>query len=643
MLLATISLYQIGVSMKVRLSLAFILIITFNLFSNETDLKIKVSTEFKKYEVGDTVSFALTINIPKNYHLYSNPLGPGIGKPLSLSFSNSDFFDILEAKKENPKKFIPKGMETDWTWAWENEAHLFVKAIIQKEINNSASITANISGLICKTDCLPISKDITLSTSIGLREEYSVPFNSEKISNIYNSATPLNIEKSSPISNEQESSISSFSMNLAPSTQEYVPQWSFSPKEAGKRDYNIFLAIILAFIAGVILNFMPCVLPVLGIKILSFSKGREGSKKEAIYHSLSFAAGMILVFFILATLAAFAGMSWGEQFQNPIFIVALVSMMFLFGLGMFDLFIILVPSKISEMDAKQESKGFLGNFTKGIFATILATPCSGPFLGATLAWTLTQPKLIIYLVFLFLGLGMAAPYILLAASKRLSRIIPKPGAWMEDFKHILGFFLFGFAIYLMMGLPTDWVLPTVSFLGFLSFIVIFYERIAPFGSSITKKITAIILSLLILFAGYHISFKIIYANLSDTHASNLESHSSVTWHQFNIEEFEGILSEERDVIIDFTASWCMNCQYNKINVYHSKEMEELIKNKNIYAIKADLTVNNPQAEKLLNDLGSKSVPFFAIFPSTDPENPIIMRDILSKKKVMEELNKLTDG
>lgn len=612
------------------------------LFSSETDISLGIYTEKQTYSVGDTANFAIKIDIPKEYHLYSNPLGPGIGKPLSVSFSKSEQLKILDVQKQKPAKFIPKGMETDWTWAWENEAHLFISAEILNETNNNASIKATISGLICKTDCLPVSKDLTISAAIGNKNNYKIPFNKESINKLFKNTEPLSFTSSASVAIKETSSLAPISMNFSNQETEYKPQWEFTPRETSKKNYNILLAIILAFIAGVILNFMPCVLPVLGIKILSFSKGREGTKKTAVLHSLAFAAGMIIVFLILATFAAFAGMSWGEQFQNPVFIVALVSLMFLFGLGMFDLFIILVPSKISELDAKQKDKGIWGNFAKGMFATILATPCSGPFLGATLAWTLTQPKLIIYLVFLFLGLGMAAPYVLLAASEKLSHIIPKPGAWMEDFKHLLGFFLFGFAIYLMMGLPADWVLPTVALLASLSFTVIFYGRVAPFGVSIQRKIIALLLSAALLYGGYHLSFKFIYANLSDTKASNIESHSSVTWHPFDLQEFEATLSEERDVIIDFTASWCMNCQYNKINVYHSKEMEELIKRKNIYAIKADLTVNNPEAERLRNDLGSKSVPFFAIFPSTDPERPIIMRDILSKAKVLEELQKLSD-
>jgi len=333
-------------------------------------------------------------------------------------------------------------------------------------------------------------------------------------------------------------------------------------------------------------------------------------------------------------------MSWGEQFQNPTFIVVLVSMMFVFALGMFDLFIIFVPNKISEMDMKQDTSGFWGNFAKGMFATILATPCSGPFLGATLAWTLTQSKLTVYLVFLALGIGMASPYILLASSKRLSRIIPKPGAWMEDFKYILGFFLIGFAVYLMIGLPRDMVLPTIVLLVALAAAIVFYGRVAPFGVSKLRKSVSLLLSLLLVYGGFHVGFKTIYLQFSEEKATAAEHASTVSWESFSVEILEQAHAENRSVMIDFTANWCMNCQFNKVNVYHTEEVEKLIKEKNILAIKADLTEDNPTIESLRNHLGSRSIPFLAIFNGDTPNTPVVLRDLVSKKRVINELQRL---
>ena len=158
------------------------------------------------------------------------------------------------------------------------------------------------------------------------------------------------------------------------------------------------------------MNVMPCVLPVLGIKILSFSEIRQSSRKMAFVKSLVFSAGMLSIFLVLASLASFANFSWGEQFRNPSVLVVIIAVIVIFALGMFDLFMIQVPSSIAQMGVKKRS-GLTGDFFNGMFASILATPCSGPLLGATLAWTLTQKPLIIFTIFTSIGLGMAFPYI----------------------------------------------------------------------------------------------------------------------------------------------------------------------------------------------------------------------------------------
>jgi thiol:disulfide interchange protein DsbD len=349
---------------------------------------------------------------------------------------------------------------------------------------------------------------------------------------------------------------------------------------------------------------------------------------------------MIFVFLVLATLAAFAGMSWGEQFQNPIFIVVLISIMFVFGLGLFDFFLIINPPGISKIGNSVAPKGFLGNFFNGVFATVLATPCSGPLLGATLAWSVTQSKLTTYLIFLTLGLGMAAPYVLLASSQKLSAFIPKPGIWMINLKHTMAYLLLGFAVYLMIGLPTSWVIPTVGLLVVIAAAISLYGKIVPFGAPWQRKGVGLLVVIVMLVAGWHVNFNIILAMTSTEHAAKMELESEMQWHTFDAKDLKEAHSRGQNVIIDFTANWCMNCQLNKIRVYYSQEVENLIKEKNIYAIKADLTTNNTEIEALLKSLGSNSIPFFAIFPGDNWQEAIIMRDIVSKKAVIRELQKL---
>ena len=627
---------------KCKKVLAVLLLIILSSSINAARISVSPILSSSAYYPEDTVTVAFVIEIPEKYHLYSNPLGPGIGKDLEFSISsNSKNIEWFEATQKQPKKYTP--IAGDWVWAWEEYTVLFAKGVIKESASNEFTDTIFISGLMCSESCILQNETLPVKITVGENNSNSSYSDNLYIKEALKKSISLPFSVNGDIVGDADIETESGGEALGQNSNSNVLQesdfkWNFIPVE-NVVQYNIFLAIILAFIAGIILNFMPCVLPVLGIKILSFSKGKGQSKKTRIISSAWFSLGMIGVFLLLATLAVFAGMSWGQQFQSPLFIIILVSLMFIFGLGMFDLFIMLVPTKIGEMEQTTKN-GIWGDIARGMFATLLATPCSGPFLGATLAWTLTQPPIIVYAIFSSLGLGMASPYILLSASDKLLKIIPKPGAWMEDFKHLMGFFLFGFAVYLMIGLPSDKILPLLGFLVVIAFSLVVYKRFSPFGSSLRRKLTVLSVIAIILGYGWHLNFGILYGLISQDAAQNAEVNSDLKWVDFSKEKLFEANKNGQSVIVDFTANWCMNCQFNKIHVYHSKEVEELLKEKNILAMKGDITVSNPEVESLLHHLGSRSVPFLAIFPGDDSMHPIVMRDIVKKEKVISVLKRL---
>ena len=415
--------------------------------------------------------------------------------------------------------------------------------------------------------------------------------------------------------------------------------WDYEPVER-KVSMNLFLAILFGFIAGIILNVMPCVLPVLGIKILSFAQTGGASRRTAFERSLIFSAGMISVFMMLAALASFAHLSWGQHFQSPWFLIALILVTVVFSLGMFDIYILPIPTNISDLE-KKSGRGDVGDFLRGMLATLLATPCSGPFLGATLAWTLTQSTLVIFLVFGSIGLGMAFPYILLSSNRTLLRLMPKPGPWMNDFKHLMGFLLLGASVYLLFGLPKDMVAATVSFCIVAAFAIVLYSRLAPFGSSLSRKTVVAGIAGIVLLSGGYFSFDALYrARYSQTLSQDLEP--GVRWEDFSPQQLKAAHAEGRHAVVDFTANWCLNCQYNMIRVLTDDEVMGLLRRKHVCALKADLTWANPPAESLMHNLGSRSVPFLAVFRGDDPYHPIIMRDILSKGDFIRVLKALPE-
>jgi thiol:disulfide interchange protein len=216
-----------------------------------------------------------------------------------------------------------------------------------------------------------------------------------------------------------------------------------------KAERPIWLWLVLAMVAGLILNVTPCVLPVISIKVLSFVQQAQESPARVLKLGLVFAAGMLAVFNLLAGLATGAGLVWGQHFQDETFVAVMAAVIFAFGLSLFGVFELGVPRSIEEAASRQEREGYVGSFAKGALATVLGTPCLGPVLGSVLTWSVSQPGAVVFLVFNAIGVGMAAPYVVLTANPRWLRFVPKPGPWMETFKHVMGFVLMATVVYLL--------------------------------------------------------------------------------------------------------------------------------------------------------------------------------------------------
>lgn len=603
----------------------------------QDDLAVDIVCSKNVYKSGDSVILAIKMTIPEKYHLYGNPLGPGIGKPVQIWIEGESGVVWDGIRKMEAKKFQPPA--GDWVFAYENQTVFFVGGLISSGAEGTIQGTVNIDGLICNTACIPVKKEVQFSINVKKNAESEQLFNNhaELLKLIGQAKDTLSLSMHSAVQPLPVTGIDLSGLSIKMPSQNTLIQWNYTPLES-KVNYNIWLAILFGFIAGIIMNVMPCVLPVLGIKLISFSEIRQNSRRQALIKSLIFSSGMLSIFLVLASLASFANFSWGEQFQNPAVLVVIITVIVIFALGMFDLFIIQVPNSIASASGRKRS-GLAGDFFNGMFATILATPCSGPLLGATLAWTLTQKPLIIFTIFMSIGLGMAFPYILLSVSSTVSRIVPKPGKWMNDFKHLMGFILLGFAVYLMIGLPQNMLVSTIGLCLILVFCIALFTHYAPFGSSMSRKATVAAVTLIIALSGVYISFGILYKTISydETAQSNEENGK---WKEFSADVLKEANETGKNVMIDFTANWCVNCQFNKVTVLHTTRINQLIKDKKIIALKADLTRPDPQIESLLHHLGSRSVPFLAIFSGDDPYKPVIMRDILDKKKLVNVLEEL---
>ena len=232
------------------------------------------------------------------------------------------------------------------------------------------------------------------------------------------------------------------------------------------QDLPFVIKLLLAFVAGLILNFMPCVLPVIGLKVMSFVQQAGDSRARIFLLNFWFCLGMLTVFLVLATFAVTIGLSWGEQFRSATFNIALSAIVFVFALSFLGVWEIPIPgfvgtSKVNKMATKE---GASGAFFKGMLTTVLATPCTGPILGTALSWAVSQPPVTTYAVFTCVGLGMGSPFLVIGAFPKLVSFLPKPGAWMETFKNIMGFILLGTVVFLLTFIEIPYVVPTIAFL-----------------------------------------------------------------------------------------------------------------------------------------------------------------------------------
>lgn len=409
-----------------------------------------------------------------------------------------------------------------------------------------------------------------------------------------------------------------------------------------ERSLALWLAV--AFLAGVLLNFMPCVLPVVSLKIISLINQSGEDRARLLRLSLSFSAGMILVFLLLAGLAIGAGLHWGEQFQSEAFNIALTVLVFAFALSFFGVYEFGVPDAANRLQAGGlPREGYAGAFCTGMLATILATPCSGPFLGATLTWALTQTPAVVLLVFFFLGLGMAVPYVLLSLSPRLRSLLPKPGAWMLTFRQVMGFVLLLTVVYLLIFVEPQHQVPTAGLLVAAAFgcwlLGRFGGALRPFARRWLVRLAAagvIAGSAALLFG----PIKPILSGFSQVR------EGGPSWLVFDEAAFRADIAAGRNVLLDFTADWCMNCKYNEYAVFGTNAVTQALVQKNVVCYQVDLTDEGPEtarAKAFLKKLGGSAIPYAVFFPAKDAKHPIVLPDILTTGRVLSAIKQLPDA
>jgi thiol:disulfide interchange protein len=409
----------------------------------------------------------------------------------------------------------------------------------------------------------------------------------------------------------------------APAAKGVAP--AIKPVAPKEEPLALWTAIGFGLLGGFILNFMPCVLPVVGLKLLSFLEQGGKSRMHVFALNVCYTLGILVVFMVLASLAAFWHFAWGERSIS--FNIGLTCVVFVMALSFLGVWEIPIPGFVGsgkgvEIAARE---GAVGAFAKGILTTILATPCSGPFLGAVFAFCARQPPQTVYLLFGMIGLGMAMPYLVIGAFPRLIRFLPKPGAWMDTFKQFLGFVLLGTVVYLFWTLTgTPYLVPTFALLIGLWFGCWLIGR-TPLFASFSRKLTA-------WFAGALVATAVgVFAFLFLTPVP-LEAKP------FSQAQLDALVKQGKTVVLDFTANWCPTCQLNSRFVINTEEVNEAIKQHNAVLMVADWSDYGDEVKRALVTLtASESLPVLVVFPGGRADEPIILRDLLTKQKLIEAI------
>ena len=462
------------------------------------------------------------------------------GYPPGIDWVKSKNIKDLEILWPKPEKFEILGMES---LGYSKEVILPIKLIIE---NNNEKLLANfdVDYLTCKKICIPFNDNLILNipTGDGQVSEYG------KVINKY-------IDKSNYLN---------YSSLLNPD--------------------SILLFLFIAFVGGVILNFMPCVFPVLSLKIYNvLSQQQQNINNKTIKRNfLATILGIIFSFFVLSLITVLLkslghSLGWGFQFQSPIFLSFMILILILFSLNLIDVFSIDIPfffkkflNKVINFNKKNSE--FFQNFLLGSFITILSTPCSAPFIGTALGFAFVSSNQVIFLIFFCISLGLSSPYIILATKPQILSFLPKPGLWMKKFKYFLSFLLILTAIWLA-------------------------------------------------------SVLLIQINVINNDSKNNN------WLNFDTIKLKELVNENNIVFVDITADWCMTCFYNKKTVLDRKKVKNIFEKYDVKKMRGNLTKPNKEINKYINSYGRFGIPANVIYSPSAPQG-VLLPEVLTVRNLL---------
>ncbi|TDU64553.1 thiol:disulfide interchange protein DsbD [Prosthecobacter fusiformis] len=555
-------------------------------------------SELKVAEPGKPFRIAVKLDHQPHWHTYGKVLPADvIGKPTSLKWTLPEGWTV----EEMPWPDTHEVPSTDGKTSEGYDGIVYLPAKITPVANaeGTAEIIVKVDALVCDPqNCMPAKPEARISLTLAEKAE----------------TDPSVTEIFSQIPSIESSSL------IKPANAPAKPAVT-----------SFLSGLFIAFIGGLILNIMPCVFPVLGIKIMSVVQQAGEDKRQVLLHGLAYTLGILICFWALGGLVISLGKAWGFQLQSPGFVYGLCAFFLIFGLNMAGLFEI-GASAVGVGANLQSKHGLSGSFFSGLLATVVATPCSAPFLGSALGYTLTLPPAQAMLMYTMIGIGLASPFLVLSLFPKLVSALPRPGAWMESFKQAMSFLLFGTVAFLAWVL-TGMIEGQPMLFTLFSLVIIalgcwIYGRWSlPHKPARTRTI-AVVLTLVSIGGGLAFGWPQV-----EKGPVNAGAHveGGLTWEAWSPEKVAELRAANKAVYIDYTAKWCFTCQVNK-RVYKDTSLQKLITDKKVVLLKADWTNEDPRITKALSELGKAAVPVNVLYTPNQSE-PLILPELLSVDNV----------
>jgi suppressor for copper-sensitivity B len=565
-------------------------VLTFNVSALEVPVQADLTPV--KYNTNSAI-LALEFHIPDSWKVYSNDPGD-TGLPIDLSFEGSTNVETYTVD------WPPSEVVVEMFGDEELHTNVYKKDVIIpiyiKPLDSSKQIDikAKLSFGACEKVCIGLNKDFVFTVTTGF----------------------LNERLNSKLSQQ------------CVSLKNTEVQQSNTP--------SILVIALFALAGGFILNLMPCVLPVLALKLLNIVKYAGLDKKQIRTNLVATSFGIVGSFIILASITIIlkvvgVNFGWGFQFQEPWFLIFIAMILVVFSSNLWGDFEINLPQWMSEKLAKHRQTHSINNsIAAGAFATLLATPCTAPFLSVSVAYALSQTEMTILLIYTIVGVGMASPYLALALTPKTLKFLPKPGKWMVNLKKF-------FAILLILTLV--WIFYVLYFqINAISLTVLICSLLL-LKFFLVKKIHNKMLSSIVILLSISLAFTLpilMEKNIQD----KKEYHNSL-WEPYNVKKLEEYIRDNRTVVIDITAEWCITCKVNKLLVLEQDDVIHFLKNNNVIMMRGDYTNKSAEIEKFLVMHNRYGIPLDVVY---GPKNKsgIVLPEILTKDSLINAIKSVSD-